>query len=303
MACGADVEVDVAVAEVAEAAGDDAGEGTLHLLLRVEDEARHVRDGDRNVVGEGLALGALRLRDGIADFPEGLGLGFVCGDRRVGDDALVERGDEKPLDFGAETGFRVRRRLDQHVPGMVGGERGARAGNVPQHELERVLRHQLEAFDIVGARLEEAQQVERLRRAGDPCPGDRARRDRRHQTQRGRGDHAQGTLGADQQLVEAVAAVVLLESGEAAVDRAVREHRLDAGDERAHRPELQHLRAAGVGRGEPADGAAAARAERQGEAHADIMRRLVQRREDHAGFGDSDSVFRADRADAVHPPH
>jgi hypothetical protein len=46
---------------------------------------------------------------------------------------------------------------------------------------------------------------------------------------------------------------------------------------------------------------ATARAERQREAHADLVRGVVERREDDSGFGDRQPVLGADRADAVHP--
>ena len=70
--------------------------------------------------------------------------------------------------------------------------------------------------------------VERARRAFDAGPGDRARGDRRDQPQRDGGDHAERPLGADQQLVEAVAAIVLLEARQAVVDATVGQHGLDA---------------------------------------------------------------------------
>ena len=184
---------------------------------------------------------------------------------------------------------------------MLARERRAGAGDVLEDQLKRILRDELEAFDRVGASLEEAQQLERALRALDAGPGDGAAGDVGHQAKRHGGDHSERPLGADQQLVEAVAAIVFLQARKAVVDRAVGKHGFEAGDERAHRPELQHLGAAGVGRGEAADGAAPARAERQREAHADLVRGIVQRREHHAGFGDREAVVGADRTDAVHP--
>ncbi len=48
----------------------------------------------------------------------------------------------------------------------------------------------------------------------------------------GRGDDPKRPFGADQQLVEAVAAIVLLEARQAVMDRAVGQHRLDPVDQR-----------------------------------------------------------------------
>ena len=61
VAAGADVEMDVAVAEMAEAAGDHARKAAFDVRRRLDDEARHVGDRDRNVVRQRLAFGALGL--------------------------------------------------------------------------------------------------------------------------------------------------------------------------------------------------------------------------------------------------
>ena len=67
-------------------------------------------------------------------------------------------------------------RFDQHVPAVVAFERVARAGDVPEHQVERVAGDELEALDPVGPRLAEAQQLQRRLRIGDAGPRDRARR-------------------------------------------------------------------------------------------------------------------------------
>src|SRR5207248_3125291 len=66
--------------------------------------------------------------------------------------------------------------------------------------------------------------------------------------------------------------------------------------------ELQHLRAAGIRRSEPADGAAAARAERQRETHDAFVGGVVKLLQDHASFGDREAVFGLKRANTIHPP-
>ena len=80
---GADVEMDVAVAEMAEAARAYAGEGALDFRRRVDDEARHVRDRDRDVVRERLAFAALGFGDGVAEAPESVCLRLAGRDGRV----------------------------------------------------------------------------------------------------------------------------------------------------------------------------------------------------------------------------
>ena len=96
---GADVEVDVAVAQMAEAAGDDAGELALNLGGGMRDEARHVGDRHGNVVRERLTLSAFGLRNGVAELPECLGLRLVRSDHRVSDDPPLKRGGEQALEL------------------------------------------------------------------------------------------------------------------------------------------------------------------------------------------------------------
>jgi dihydrofolate reductase len=87
------------------------------------------------------------------------------------------------------------------------------------------------------------------------------------------------------------------------VDRAVGQNRLHTRHERAHRPEFQHLRPAGIGRDQAANGAASSRSQRQREAHAGLACGIVQRGEDDARFRDREPVRGADRTDAIHPAH
>ena len=85
------------------------------------------------------------------------------------------------------------------------------------------------------------------------------------------------------------------------MDAAVGKHRLDPGDQRAHRPEAQHLGAAGIGRDQPADRRAALGAERQREAPACVARAASWR---SARITPASATARSaaiDRADPVHP--
>jgi hypothetical protein len=112
----------------------------------------------RNVVRQRLALGALGFGDGVADLPKGLGLAFAGRQHCVRDDALLERGAKKRLKFFVYARFRIRGRcFDQGMPATLAGKRRPRAWHMLEHELERVFRHQLEAFDAVGAGFKEPQ--------------------------------------------------------------------------------------------------------------------------------------------------
>ena len=81
-AAGADVEMDVAVAEMAEAAGDDAGERALDLGRGVDEEARHVGDRAPKCRAPASGPSARSASEMLSRMlPEGLGLRFVGGDR------------------------------------------------------------------------------------------------------------------------------------------------------------------------------------------------------------------------------
>ena len=243
----------------------------------------------------------LGLRDRIAQSPESLRLRLAGGDCGILDRAFGQRRLQRLLQrrrLGAGRGH-----LDQDVPGMATGERRARSGNMLQHQIERARRHQLEALDRIAERpLGLPQQAECGLGRVEADPGDRARSDRGHEPQAGRGHDAQRPLRPDQQLGEIVAAIVFLEGGEAVEDRAVGQHRFEAGDEAPHSAEAQHLRTAGIGRDETADCCRAPRAQGKREAPPRLGGRRVEIGEDDAGLGDGEVGVGVHRPDPVHPP-
>ena len=123
---------------------------------------------------------------------------------------------------------------------------------------------------------------------GDPDPGHRARRDRRDQPQRDGGDDAERAFGADQQLVEAVAAIVLLErrTGRGGPSRRAApppRPRPARASSRSAAPACRRHWSRSARRW-----CAAARAEGQRKAQPDLARALVQIGEDHPGLGDGE---------------
>ena len=94
-------------------------------------------------------FGALGFGNGIADFPEGVGLGFAGGDDGVARSMPCwSAAPSSGFELGGDVVRRIgRRRFDQHVPRMIAGERRARAGDVLEDESQRILRHQLEPLD------------------------------------------------------------------------------------------------------------------------------------------------------------
>ena len=211
--------------------GVRAGKARLARRRRLDHEARHRLDRHRDVVLRRRALRALGVRDRIADAPERLGLRLARRDRRIGDQPVVQRLAEQRL----EQPRRGRRRASLATASIstchgCAPASGARVpGRCASTGGERLGGQQLEALDRVGAALPAGAA------APAPPPG-RATptqataraRDRGHQPQRRGGDDAQRPLRADQQLLEVVAAIVLLQRRQPVVDRAVGQHRLDA---------------------------------------------------------------------------
>ena len=168
---------------------------------------------------------SLCFGDGVAELPERVGLSLVrTASTASRDDALLECSAKQPFELGCRrrcpgrpwslrraraTGARPR--SGARVPGMclsTSCSESCGTSSNPSTALVRASRKRSRSSARVGT--------------FDARPGDRARGDRRHQAQRDGGDDAERALGADQQLVEAVAAIVLLEAGQAVVDRCRR---------------------------------------------------------------------------------
>ncbi len=142
-------------------------------------------------------------------------------------------------------------------------ERVARAGHVADDELEGDARQELEGRDRVALRL--AQHAEQRQRGGrrlERDEGGRHGRGARKQPQR-RGRHdAERALGADEQLLQVVARVVLAQGRQLVEHAPVGQHDLEAEHERTHHAVAQDRRAAGIGRDDAAERRAALGAER-----------------------------------------
>ena len=130
-------------------------------------------------------------------------------------------------------------------------------------ELDSEPRHQLEGRDGIAERFAHP----REQGEGGCGRGQRRKcggggRGPREQSQ-GRGRHdAQSPLGADEQLLEVVARVVLAKAGELVEHATVRQHHLESQDQRAHHAVAEHGRSAGIGGDDAAQRRAAFGAER-----------------------------------------
>ena len=154
----------------------------------------------------------------------------------------------------------LRRQLDQRVPVVRRGERIAAAGAVLEHELDAAPGHDLERGDAArGALRGDAEQLQRRFRRFDAGKRGLDRARPRHQPQHRRGDDAERAFGADEQVFQVVAGIVLLQLVEVVHDAAVGQHHLDAEHMRARDAVRDRRRAAGIGREIAADGAGAFR--------------------------------------------
>ena len=85
--------------------------------------------------------------------------------------------------------------------------------------------------------------------------------------------------------------------------RAIGQHRLQPQHLRTHRTMAQHLRAAGIGRDQPADRGRALAAERQRKPQPLARHRLVQRLKDDTRAACDLARGGVDRPDRIHPAH
>src|SRR5438309_3162848 len=126
-----DVEVDIAVAEMAEGDGARAGIACLDGACRLDDEFGHRRDRHRDVVLEARPLPALRFRDRVAQLPQRLRLRLAGGKEGVRRLAILQRRTQCGFQRRAGVGgVRGRDSLDEDVPRLGRFERRAGARDV-----------------------------------------------------------------------------------------------------------------------------------------------------------------------------
>ncbi len=190
---------------------------------------------------------------------------------------------------------------------MLLRQRIAAAGAVLKHQIDAQAQHQLEAGDAAGGVLDgQSQQGERRLRRGHPDEGGFHRARPWHQPQHRRGDDAERALGADEQVVEIVAGIVLLELVEIVEHAPVGEHDFEAERMRARDAVGERGGAAGIGREVAADGAGPLR--RQQLRIEPVHRgggfpRPLQRHAGFAGHGVGDRIDLADAVEAIEREH
>ena len=164
-------------------------------------------------------------------------------------DAAFEHLGERRLDDGGDR--RVGRavvRLDQRVPRVAGqADQAAAAGACATSPSASADISSKPTSRSPSACLQPPEQGDGGGDVGDGHQRRRPRPRRREQLQHRRGDDAERALGADEQLLEVVAGVVLAQAAQAVPDAPVGQHDLEAEHELARVAEAQHRGAAGVG--------------------------------------------------------
>ena len=201
----------------------------------------------------------------LADAPELAALLQAVGDDGVDDQVFLVSRFQRLVEPVAQPPGLRRRHLEEHVPGIGLRQRIAAAG-VAEREIDGDARHQLERRQrAIGRLLDEGEEVEGvLRRRHRHERGlDRART--RKEFEHRRRDDAERALGADEQVAQVVAGVVLLELVEDVHHPAVGEHDFEPEHQVTGDPVGKGASAARIGGQDAADGAAAFGAERQRE--------------------------------------
>ena len=183
---------------------------------------------------------------------------------------------------------------------MLAGQRIAHAVAVTNGELDDLAHDQLEAGDrAAGARLRQMQELERRRGRGHADKGGLHRARTRKQLEHRRGDDAERAFGADEDVPQVVAGIVLFQLLQQLQDATVGQHHFEPEHQIARDAVGQRAGAAGIGGEVAADGAASLGAERQREQPVDIGRGLLRLGQHHAGFAGHGVGGRIDLADLV----
>src|SRR5580704_13052038 len=147
------VVMDIAVTEMSKGYRTSAWNERRDGHIGPAQKGRHCRDRHGDVMLDGATFVALHFAEHLTDAPEHFRLIETAGDGRVDDQSALEPFRQNFLQHSAYSRARLRRELDQHVPGMHVWQWIAAACAVLEHQLHPHAQHQLEARDIPAAAL------------------------------------------------------------------------------------------------------------------------------------------------------
>ena len=187
---------------------------------------------------------------------------------------------------------------------MPAGQGIADVDAVTHRKIHRDVGEQFEAGEAAGGLvLRNRQQLERVGRRLQADIGGFHRVRFWEQPQRRRGDDAERAFGADEQVAQIVAGIVLLQLRQRVQHAPVGEHHFQPERHLARHAIGQRRGTAGIGGEVAADGAASFGAERQRKQAVDVAGALLRDLQHHAGLAGHGVGRGVDVADAVHPPH
>ena len=227
-----------------------------------------------------------------------------CGDDGIDRHAGLQRGADARFQQALRLRFGLgARQLHQRVVRMASGKRARERREVLGDQVQAEGRHQFKTGQRrAAARLQQAQQRERLARRVERHEGRQCPLRGRIQFEHRRRDNAQRAFGADEQLAQRVARVVLAQAAQTFPDIALRRDHFQAQAQVARVSVPKYRSAAGIGRQVAADRAGAFGGKRQGIQHAGSIGRCLHVGQDAAGFHRHGAVGRIDGADAVQAP-
>ena len=301
----AQVEVDVAVAEMPEGADAQARQRSLAGSRGPVEEFGQARERHRDVVLDRAALGLLDLGQALAQVPEIASLRLARRKGGIPDPVFAMRpGEHRRQEFaGVLVGPRGGD-LHQGIGPVAARQGRPGPGAMAQDDLQPEGHHVLEGGERrPGLVPQRPEQAERGLGGGEAHEGHRARQGARVELQHRRRDESQGALGAEEEVLEVVARIVLAQALEPVPDPAVGQHHLEPEDEVAGIAVGEHRRAARVGGEVATDAARALGGQREREQHPGGLRRRLHLAEHHAGLHGDAGIHRIDRAQARQPRH
>src|SRR5580704_6590385 len=241
------VEVDVAVADMAEGHRLDAGQPFGHRGGGAGYKVGDPVDRYRDVMLDRARI-ELRLDNRLADLPEFPGLRAALGDDAVRNQVLFERCLKQPLQKRADAALGLaRRHFEQDVPGMGCRQRIDRPGHAYQRQIERRAWDQLEGGQLIGGTgAGVGEERHGILYPGEPekhCL-DFARS--REQLQGRGGDDPERAFAADEELLQVVAGIVLAQAAQPVPDPPIREHDFEAQGQLARIAVAQYRDAAAL---------------------------------------------------------
>ncbi len=297
----AEVEVDVAVADMPEGAHAKARHFGLAGRTRLDQEIRDTADRHGDIVLDRGTFMLLVFGKRLSQMPEGGRLLVAGGDGGILDFAHFQSGfhdfQQQRLQLRVRLGARE---FHEGVGCVLPRERIARTRRMAGDNLKAKTGDDLEGGEPIARALPQAgEERNDLRRSSRAHKGRGARLRQREELQHGFRDDAECALRADEEVLQVIARIVLAQGRKPVPDRAIGQHHFQAEHEIARVAIAQNRRATGIRRDVPADGAGALGSQRQRIEKARFARGGLNLGQNRARFHGDRGIDRIDRFDGL----